>query len=471
MRLTIERRGARVWLSTPDGVEASLVMTDALGLADMVERMDAEQARSDLRIHNIGVVRQPSGSRVTLHDGDAASGCRISDFDVGMLGRMLRLAATTRIFTGSIGIVDDHDLPPSASARAARQPLEVDPVPLPTTTPAPRSAGGGSLSGFDLDRRRRYKQQEPCQPNKGWNRSAPDLPTFTWQPPLSLEIDVVDAMPAGMFAAMRALWHRFEEGRWIGVEWVRNYAGAEVWRTTRRDRPVTNREEIAPAAMDEMERHGMLDDGGPGLRLPSQVAYDLWRATKLAGGMDHRDERMSSPVEVPVGYAAPGMEEIADLDTCIVSFDRGRATIHPYAITDEAVGARLASDLADMGIDDWRKAEIATRIGDWLYPERHSYYGNTLHSRIGRSPEHVPPQHAAMGPLGWDPHFLALTALPQWRDRAVRRYRAARTAPAIPVAMPDVRAPDDWRDDPLLREGAEKRYRQILGRRRTKETT
>jgi hypothetical protein len=445
-------------------------MTDALALADMVERMDAERARSDMRIQDVGVMRQPSGSFVTIHGGDATSVCPISDFDVGTLGRMLRMAVDTRVFVGSIGTVDGAGQP-SPGGAATRAPLDVDPVPLPTTTPAPRFAGGGSLSGFDLGRRRRYRQQEPCQPHKGWNRASSDLPTFSWLPPQSLEIDVVDAMPTGMFAAMRALWHRFDEKRWIGIEWVRNYRGAEVWRTTRRDQPVTNREEVALETMSEMERHGMVDDGGAGLRLPSQVAYDLWRATRLAGGMDYRDERMSSPVDVPTGFSAPGMEAVGDLETCIVSFERGRATIHPYAMDENAVGRRLASDLAKLGIADSRTAEFATRIGEWLYPERHSYYSDTLHSRLGRGPERMKPCHAEMGPLGWDPHFLALTAMPQWRDRALRRYRAARTAPTIPVAMPRMTAPDGWREDALLREGAEKRYRQMLARRRTKETT
>jgi hypothetical protein len=470
MRLSIERRSARIWLTAPDGLATSLVMSDALGLADMVERMDAERALSDLRIQDVGVMRQRSGSCVTIHADDAASVCRISDFDVGTIGRMLRLAATTRVFAGSIGIMDEVPAAPNVST-VMRQPLDVDPVPLPTTTPAPRFTGGGTLSGFDLARRRRSKQQEPCQPHRSWNRSAPELPTFPWQPPQSIEIDVVDAMPAGMFAAMRALWHRFDEGAWIGIEWVRNYRGDEVWRTTRRDRPVTNREEISLETMSEMEAHGMVDDGGSGLRLPSQIAYDLWRATKLAGGMDYRDERMSSPVEVPVGFSAPGIEAVGDLGTCIVSFDGGRVTVHPYAIDDGTVGRRLASDLAAFGIHDSRTAEFATRIGDWLYPERHAYYGETLHNRLGRGPGRLTPTHADMGPLGWDAHFLALTALPQWRDRALGRYRAARTAPAIPVAMPAVDAPDGWKEDPLLRDGAEKRYRQILGRRRPKETT
>lgn len=471
MRMSVERSGARIWFQAPDGRRASLVMGDALGLAEIVERMDAERGRCDVRIQNVGVRRIPSGSAVTLHGDDGETVCPISDFDVGTLANLIRLAVSSRIFAGSIGLIDEEtvqDVPQPSGGPAPRGRI-VDVVPRPTTSAPPRYLGGGTLSGFDFNRRRRPKQSEPCRPRQHPDRPDRSVHTFQWQPLRSHEVDVVDAMPPAMYAAVRALWHRFEENRWTAIEWVRNYAGTEVWRTTRRDRPVTSRVEVPLDIMAEMERHGMVSEDGPGLRVPSQVTYEMWRVTMMAGGLDYRDERMSSPVNVPVGFTAPGIERVADLGTCIVSFDRGRATVHPCPIDSETIGSRLLSILAGMGIADPRTAEIAIRLGDWLYPERHSYYGNAIHHRLGRSLDGSIARSPGTSDIGWDPHFAALTQLPSWQERAIERYRVARQAPALPRIMPDVRKPDDWRDDPLLREGAEKRYKQLQARKRPKQ--
>lgn len=469
MRLCIERRGARVWLTAPGGRKASLMLSDAEGLAGMVERIDVGRDLCDIRIQDVGVRRLPSGSSVLVHAGDDVAECHLSDFDIGTFARMLKLAASSRIFTGSIGTVGRK-----TDARPVEVPVRcdatvVDPVPSAPTTPAPRFVAGPGLADFDLSRGRRHGQAEPFRTLGGNKRATPDLPTFSWQPPSSLELQVVDAMPAGVFAAMRAMWLGFDHDCWIGVEWVRNYAGAEVWRTTRRDRPVTNRQEISGSTMVKLERHGLVADGGTGLRVPSQGAYDLWRATRLAGGTSHIDELMCAPVDVPMGLSAAGMEDVADLGTCIVSFHMGKAVARPVQLSDDDVGGRLASILIGMGIRDPRTAEIATRIGEGLYPERHSYYGDALHHRLERGPGRVSTGRSDMGTPWWSPHFPALVSMPPWQTRAIERYRTARTATSIPVVMPAIAAPDDWRDDPLLRKGADKRHKLMLSRRRSKE--
>lgn len=453
-QIDIERQSARIWLKASDGGRSSLILGDAECLADLVERMDRMSGDTSARIGKVGISRTGTGIHLSLHQEDAIRHYPIEPFDLGTLARMLRQATTSRIFSGSIGVRDEK----------VSETLVFD-TDFSARTPPPAFTTGGSLDAFDPDEYPpRRRQVEACLPTARGMATNPGVETFVWDDFVTKELEIVDALPSSIYGALKPFWKSFEDGRWVAYEWVRNYAGHDVWRSTSRGLSATNRTEVSADTMARMEQYGLVSLGDDGLRIPAQASYDLWRAVQLAGGLDHRDERMSTPVPLPIGYAAPGMERMKDFDTCIVEFTEGQGRIHHYRIGEHEVGLNLEKTLRDMGIDDPRRAEVATRLGKWLYPERDTSWGGNLANLLsgGRS---MARSHIR---IGWDAHFLELTRLPHWQERALQRLRRALQAPVIPVLMPSSLRPDDWKADPVLIEGAKRRAKQNAGRKRTR---
>jgi len=104
MRLQIERQSARVWFHAPDQQKTSLVSSDAECLADLAARMADTPGSTDVRIGGMGLARTSEDVTVSLYGDSWSTAFVISSFEIGSFARMVREAATSRIFTGSIGV-------------------------------------------------------------------------------------------------------------------------------------------------------------------------------------------------------------------------------------------------------------------------------------------------------------------------------------------------------------------------------
>jgi hypothetical protein len=443
-----------VSLSIEGRPELRILGRSAETLAGVARRMYENRGAGDARIEGVTLRRGATGpAEVAIGEGPDGTASAVSDLDLAALADMLAAAATERGFSGSIGLLC---APREAIAEAASVPDAPEPfAPLAASSPMPRARTGGSPAGIDVVGRRR--RHDGLRDGSAWGTA-----TFPWQPPHRDRLAVVDGLSAELYRAVRAFWRSFDEGAWEAAEWTRTYAGRDVWRMVDRGNHVSGRVVVAPAAMGVLEEHGLVAADDLGLRVPTQACYDLWRSAMLAG-VSWRDEALAETVRVPVGFRTEGMDAIGQMETCVVEFDDGEATVHPLEVTRLSWGEAFRADLRSIRIDDYGSAEIATRVGDYLYPESDALYAANLRNRAGRDAGAMGCRYVDPGDrAGWHPGFVGLIGLHRDAQHALDRYRTAIRSRALPMEMPSHERPANWWDDQQLRNGLEiKRKREM----------